>query len=299
MPDRLFESLHQRDLLAFDEVLETLRVGPLTPLRDGNGQSLQEVADLVGLGDAVRERLFEHAIQDYGDGLIRFLNDAPDDELPDAVWGLDGTVAEPGRQTPLNAQVEPYAPGKDDSLAAQAVAVLSRSPHTAHQNLAEDLCCFISGEAFVPTGERMPVKLPDLVDEAGRMVARGSVMSRESARRYLAQFDEAVPDPGTRVLWKHGQILDSPGYADGDPQRKAVVLAVLNAFSGPGPGPEGRCEQACGAAHLAVALQSPEYRAAAARAAVGNLPHFRTLLQDQGRETPAPLIASRSSSPSH
>lgn len=294
MPFRLFHALRQSDLLEFDAVLQTLRVGPLTGLRDDAGRSLQQVADLMGLGDSVRERMFEHAIEDDGSRLIRFLDGDDSSDFSGEAVLADFQESGSGQRASPEAIEQPYVPSADDELAARAVVALSASGNVAHRNLAQDLCCLISQEAFVPSGERMPVRLPDLLDDAGRVVAWGSVMSRESARRYLSQFDGEVPDPGTRVRWGLEQILDSPGFANGDPQRLAVVKAVLEVFSRPGLKKGERCRLACEVAGVASAVHSNDYRLAAAQAAAGNMPQWQRMLGASAPVAPARGPAERS-----
>lgn len=241
MPHRLFAAIANQDLIGFDELLAHLRLGPLTVLRDGEGRSLLEAAQAVGLQDAVSERLYRLYQQsledDAGRSLADYVQGLPDerhmlDVLLDSDDSVGGSDAE---EVDGSEAAVPYVLTEQEAVAERAVAALSDSVKIEHGNLAAECVCLVTGQPFVPSVEALaPIKLPDFPD------ATGSVISRGAARKLLAAerdpiYGARVPvDPVTRRPLDAKAILSSSAFLQGNAQRAAMVDAVLKVFAQPG-----------------------------------------------------------------
>ncbi|WP_179190106.1 ankyrin repeat domain-containing protein [Hydrogenophaga sp. IBVHS1] len=97
----------------------------------------------------------------------------------------------------------------------------------AHQSLAADLQCPILAEPYARVGDFRPVRLPDGHGSSGQLMP-GNVISAQAAYRMLSERRPFDPLAGaTYTSAEAGAFLRSSAFAQGDPERLAMVRAAL------------------------------------------------------------------------
>jgi hypothetical protein len=156
-------------------------------------------------------------------------------------------------------------------------ALKALSGSQAHQSLAADLQCPILAKPYARVGNFRPVRLPDGQGSSGQVVP-GNVISAQAAYRMLS---EPRPfDPLTRANHtsaEAGAFLRSSAFAQGDPERLAMVRAALETAR-KDMAPEALMAAVPRAVENARAAASAAPAGAAGAAGAGGM-HYQQILQ--------------------